>query len=174
MGADDSDDEPIAYTALTPGVPVLGPDGSEVGRVERVLDIPDQDIFRGLVIRTPDGVRLLERDQIGGITRSAVRCLVGAGEVARLPRPDRPTTIVRPNPQATGNQWVVVVRCRRGALFQTLWIPMFSIKAIRLGRRRVQRCPVHGRWELVERVDPADLTAEDRAAAARYPADPIP
>ena len=62
----------------------------------------------------------------------------------------------------------------RGGLFETVWIPLGSFKAIRLGVFRIQRCPVHARFEVVRRVDPDTLTNEERAAAARYPADPIP
>jgi hypothetical protein len=67
-----------------------------------------------------------------------------------------------------------IMRCSRGGLFETIWIPMVSLKAIRLGRRRLQRCPVHHRWELVSRVDPATLTDNERAEAARYPAVRLP
>lgn len=37
-----------------------------------------------------------------------------------------------------------VVRCTRGALFETLWLPMVSLTSM-LGSRRLQRCPVHHR-----------------------------
>jgi hypothetical protein len=42
----------------------------------------------------------------------------------------------------------VVVRCRRGHVFTTIWVPGASIKALRLGPWRVQRCPSAGigRW----------------------------
>src|SRR5512142_2152102 len=36
----------------------------------------------------------------------------------------------------------VVVRCRHGHLFTTIWIPGVSAKALRLGLWRFQRCPV--------------------------------
>jgi hypothetical protein len=69
---------------------------------------------------------------------------------------------------------MAIARCSQGGLFETAWIPLVSFKAVRLGSRRLQRCPVHGRWELVRRVDPSDLTAEERADASRYPAGRIP
>ncbi|MGO8905389.1 MAG: hypothetical protein ACLQMH_07175 [Solirubrobacteraceae bacterium] len=54
------------------------------------------------------------------------------------------------------------VRCSSGHLFTTIWIPWASVKAIRLGSRRFQRCPVGHHWTTVERLDhtttaPADL-----------------
>jgi hypothetical protein len=47
------------------------------------------------------------------------------------------------------------VRCSRGHLFTTIWIPMGSLKAARFGRRRFQRCPVGHHWTMVVRLDPA-------------------
>jgi len=33
------------------------------------------------------------------------------------------------------------VRCSAGHLFTTIWIPLASLKSVRLGDRRYQRCP---------------------------------
>jgi hypothetical protein len=60
----------------------------------------------------------------------------------------------------------VIVRCRRGHLFTTIWIPGGSLKAVRLGPARLQRCPVGPHWSLVTPVKTSDLTAEQRTAAA--------
>jgi hypothetical protein len=60
----------------------------------------------------------------------------------------------------------VVVRCRQGHLFTTIWIPGASFKALRLGPARVQRCPVGPHWSLVTPVKTSDLTDEQRVAAA--------
>jgi hypothetical protein len=60
----------------------------------------------------------------------------------------------------------VVVRCRRGHLFTTIWIPGASFKAVRLGPARLQRCPVGPHWSLVTPVKTADLSDEEREAAA--------
>jgi hypothetical protein len=58
-----------------------------------------------------------------------------------------------------------IVRCESGGLYSTIWVPMASFKAARLGNARLQCCPVHTRWERARRVDPATLSADDRAAA---------
>jgi hypothetical protein len=58
-----------------------------------------------------------------------------------------------------------VVRCRQGHLFTTIWIPGVSLKAIRLGFFRLQRCPVGNHWSLVVPVRDADLTPMQRATA---------
>lgn len=63
-----------------------------------------------------------------------------------------------------------VVRCRDGHLFTTLWVPGVSVKAVRLGWWRFQRCPVGGHWTLVTPVREAEL-ADDELARAREQAD---
>lgn len=59
----------------------------------------------------------------------------------------------------------VVVRCHKGHLFTTIWIPGASVKSIRLGWWRVQRCPVGGHWSLVRPVRESDLTGKQRRIA---------
>lgn len=61
-----------------------------------------------------------------------------------------------------------VVRCRRGHLFTTIWIPGVKLKAIDLLVARVQWCPVGRHWSLVTPVRDADLTAEDRLLARAH------
>jgi hypothetical protein len=58
-----------------------------------------------------------------------------------------------------------IVRCRRGHLFTTIWIPGGSLKAVRLGPWRLQRCPVGKHWSLVTPVNMAKLSEEDREFA---------
>jgi hypothetical protein len=53
-------------------------------------------------------------------------------------------------------------RAPRRALFTTIWIPLASLKALRLGRRRFQHCPAGHHWTMVTQLDqtsagPADL-----------------
>jgi hypothetical protein len=59
----------------------------------------------------------------------------------------------------------VIVRCRRGHLFTTIWLPAVSVKSLRLGLWRFQRCPVGNHWSLVTPVRRAELTDADRQAA---------
>jgi hypothetical protein len=60
----------------------------------------------------------------------------------------------------------VVVRCRKGHLFTTIWVPGVSFKSLRLGWWRFQRCPVGRHWELVTPVRRADLTPDEQRSAA--------
>lgn len=62
----------------------------------------------------------------------------------------------------------LVVRCRAGHLFTTLWVPLGSIKAVRLGAYRLQRCPVGHHWSLVSPVDPESLSPTDLAEARSH------
>jgi len=59
----------------------------------------------------------------------------------------------------------LVVRCRRGHLFTTIWIPGISFKSLRLGWWRYQRCPVGEHWSIVTPVRERDLAETDRQAA---------
>jgi hypothetical protein len=67
-----------------------------------------------------------------------------------------------------------IVRCRDGHLFTTIWIPFASVKAIRLGPARLQRCPVGSHWALVTPVKDSDLTALERRDAEQHPDVRIP
>ncbi|MDA8295706.1 MAG: hypothetical protein M0004_03795 [Actinomycetota bacterium] len=60
----------------------------------------------------------------------------------------------------------VIVECRAGHRFTTLWIPGASLKAVRLGFVRFQRCPVGAHWSIVKPVR-ADSLSEEELAAAR-------
>lgn len=71
--------------------------------------------------------------------------------------------LVRRGYRAGGN---VIVRCRDGHLFTTLWLPAASFKALRLGPWRLQRCPVGRHWTLVTPVDRSTLTEAELAQAA--------
>ncbi|MGH9302130.1 MAG: hypothetical protein ACRD0I_02755 [Acidimicrobiales bacterium] len=58
-----------------------------------------------------------------------------------------------------------IVRCRDGHLFTTIWIPLASFKAVRLGSKRWQHCPVGRHWVTVEMVDENSLSPSDLSQA---------
>ncbi len=62
----------------------------------------------------------------------------------------------------------VIVRCRDGHLFTTMWIPAVSVKALRLGPWRVQRCPVGHHWTIVTPVRETELTPEQLESARAH------
>ncbi len=61
----------------------------------------------------------------------------------------------------------VAVRCRRGHVFTTLWIPLASVKSLRLGPWRFQHCPVGHHWSVVTPLRPEAMSARERRAARR-------
>jgi len=58
-----------------------------------------------------------------------------------------------------------IVRCNRGHLYTTVWIPGASLKSVRLGPWRVQRCPVGRHWAIVRPARVAKLSESERAEA---------
>jgi hypothetical protein len=78
---------PIAYTALARGVPVLSSSGRQFGTVEHALEIPQEDLFDGIVVDTPDGLRFVDRDQVALITTTRVTCTVSDADASALPAP---------------------------------------------------------------------------------------
>jgi hypothetical protein len=59
----------------------------------------------------------------------------------------------------------LVVRCRKGHLFTTLWIPGASLKSLRFGWWRVQCCPVGNHWSFVTPVKESELTDDEKRVA---------
>ena len=86
----DNDDDEISYLALANGTGVQSSSGTTFGTVEHVLQIPELDLFDGIVVATAHGLRFVDRDQITQITTSAVRCALSDEETANLPAPGGP------------------------------------------------------------------------------------
>lgn len=68
----------------------------------------------------------------------------------------------------------VVVRCRRGHLYRTLWIPGASLTSLRLGWWRLQWCPVGRHVSLVAPVREAALDEDERRRAHEARDLPLP
>ncbi|MCZ4498117.1 MAG: hypothetical protein JWQ74_670 [Marmoricola sp.] len=79
--------QPIAYTALQPGTPVQTNDGQVFGSVEHVLVVEEVDVFDGIVIRTEEGIRFVDADNVGSIFTSHVVTNLSPEEAAQLPLP---------------------------------------------------------------------------------------
>jgi hypothetical protein len=80
----------ISYQAAVPGSRVLTKTGKEIGTLEHVLEVPQLDVFDGIVIRTRRGLRFVDADQVERITASYVRCAISDKQAASLPAPDGP------------------------------------------------------------------------------------
>ena len=94
--------DPIAYTALGKGVPVVSSSGRQFGTVEHVLQIPAEDLFDGIVVQTSQGLRFVDRDQVGQITTTQVTCAISDAESASLPAPAAPPVFETDAFQDTG------------------------------------------------------------------------
>lgn len=85
-----TDDTAISYQAAVPGTPVLSSSGQRIGTLEHVLQVPELDVFDGIVIATAGGLRFIDADQVQRITRSAIHCSLDDVHAASLPAPDGP------------------------------------------------------------------------------------
>jgi hypothetical protein len=85
-----TDDTPVSYQAAVHGSPVLSASGTTIGTLEHVLEVPDLDIFDGIVIATHHGLRFIAADQVGQITRSHIKTSITDEQAAQLPAPDGP------------------------------------------------------------------------------------
>ncbi|MDA8265223.1 MAG: hypothetical protein M0T79_07745 [Actinomycetota bacterium] len=83
-----SDETPISYLALVVGTPVQTSSGEIFGTVGHVLQVPELDLFDGVVVHTEHGLRFVARDQITQITTTAVHCSLTDDEAANLPAPE--------------------------------------------------------------------------------------
>jgi hypothetical protein len=84
------DDTAISYQAAVPGSRVLTSAGQEIGTLGHVLEVPQLDVFDGIVIHTKAGLRFVDADQVGQITASYIRLEIDNEQAARLPAPDGP------------------------------------------------------------------------------------
>jgi hypothetical protein len=107
----------ISYRAVSAGHPVVTHSGEQFGVVEHVLEIPELDLFDGIVVYTGtglgaihlrdgrggeegaraemlrlgqrrNGLRFVDADQVEVITPGYVKCTFGSSEVALLPAPN--------------------------------------------------------------------------------------
>lgn len=108
------DADPIAYSALPSGVPLLDSSGNEFGTVDRVLEIPEEDLFDGIVVRTAAGSRFVDADQVVEITTHYVRCSVTSSEAETLPEPAGGPVYRADAQKDAGNSW----RDRLGRTFR--------------------------------------------------------
>ena len=90
--------QPIHYSAVARGTPVIASDGAEVGKVEQVVDNYREHILDGFVIKTSDGaIRFVDAPEVARTTESAVTLTIDAAAAAQLPPPDEGSPNFRPN-----------------------------------------------------------------------------
>ena len=82
------DDTAISYQAAARGTPVLSSSGSQIGTLEHVLEVPEVDVFDGIVIATQAGLRFIDADDVQRITRSHIQSSLDDAQASQLPPPD--------------------------------------------------------------------------------------
>jgi uncharacterized protein YrrD len=100
---------PIACGLLDDGVPVMSCDGSQVGTVASVLVAPAEDVFHGLLVKTPNhGIRFVEADDIGSIHEHGVDLRIDAAAALNLPAPEHAAPVYDEDPGEQGRwrHWV--------------------------------------------------------------------
>ena len=117
---------PVSYQGVSPGVPVLTKDGTQFGILEHVLEVPEEDVFDGIVVWTgggswldrrvqrdlsrgeasaarrlellqPQHLRFVDADQVAAITAGYIRCDLDAAQATALSPPARDTPVYYAN-----------------------------------------------------------------------------
>ena len=83
-----TDDTAISYQAAVRGTPVLSSAGTQIGTLEHVLEVPEVDVFDGIVIATQAGLRFIDADYVQRITRSCIWSSLDDAQAAQLPPPE--------------------------------------------------------------------------------------
>ena len=83
-----TDDDAISYQAAIRGTPVLSSSGTQIGTLEHVLQVPEVDVFDGIVIATKDGLRFIDADDVRQITRSHIQSGLDDAQASQLQPPD--------------------------------------------------------------------------------------
>ncbi len=84
------DDEVVSYEAAVRHSPVLASTGATIGHLEHVLEVPELDVFDGIVISTQHGLRFIGADHVTRITRAELFTDLDEAQAAELPAPSGP------------------------------------------------------------------------------------
>ena len=124
----------MSYRAVGAGLPVVTHSGEQFGMVEHVLEVPELDLFDGIVVYTGTGLgalhpkteqqaraemlrigqargwlKFVDADQVAAITPGYVKCTFEMSDVADLPVPSGPPVLhpdmVREDRAATHAGW---------------------------------------------------------------------
>jgi hypothetical protein len=88
----------IHYAAVERGTPIYASDGTEVGKVEQVVDNYREHILDGIVLETKDGeIRFVDGPEVSRTAERGVTLTITADEVSSLPPPDKGVGTFRAN-----------------------------------------------------------------------------
>jgi hypothetical protein len=86
---------------LAQGTRVESSDGVELGTVRQVLQVPEKDVFDGIVIDTPNGRRFADGPEVAEIYENLVVLSIGAETAALLPKPGENPAAMKVSPDDT-------------------------------------------------------------------------
>jgi hypothetical protein len=89
---------PTSYLVLETGTDVFAADGGRVGEVKRVLAVPDDDIFDGLILDTADGKRFVDAENVDEIYERGVVLKLDSDQASHLPEPTKNPAVLAPDP----------------------------------------------------------------------------
>lgn len=79
----DDDGHAISYKVLRRGTPVRSSDGVQLGTVRRVHEATRENLFDGIDVDTPDGLRFVDAPEVARIAERAVTTAFTAAEAAQ-------------------------------------------------------------------------------------------
>jgi hypothetical protein len=79
----DDDGVAISYKVLRRGTPVVSADGVDLGKVRRVHEAKRENIFDGIDVDTPHGVRFLDAPEVARIAERRVTTTFPAVQAPR-------------------------------------------------------------------------------------------
>lgn len=92
---------PIDYATVARGTPIYSSDGVEVGRVEAILDNPEERIFDGIVFADGEGkLHFADAPEVARTAERVVTLSIDAGQARALPAPERGVKEFVPNMRA--------------------------------------------------------------------------
>ncbi len=98
--AEPDDGHAISYKLLERGIPIHAADGERLGTVDRVLENEREQIFDGIVMRTPRGERFVDAPEVARIAERRVTLSIDAAEAADLPAYEPGAPEYHANPRA--------------------------------------------------------------------------
>ena len=75
----------VSFKVLRRGTVVRSRDGVEIGKVRRVLELPRENLFDGIVVDTPDRRVFIDAPEVDHIAERAVTLSIDAVEVDGMP-----------------------------------------------------------------------------------------
>ena len=90
MAEPDDDSPAISYKLLARGTPIHASDGIVLGTVDRVLENEREQIFDGIVMRTPEGDRWVDAPEVARITERQVTLTIDSAQADGVLTPYHP------------------------------------------------------------------------------------